>query len=569
MCNSYNIMDEISDEKKDFIELLDFSESKKEFIIDNIINNNKKSFLFDTIDISKDVYKDTLIDKWIGTLPELYGSKKLIKEIIYNPINNQKLLEDRQKSYVIDDIDFSILREHEDDLLWIYKLNDEIKESNSINILFPSTFLISYINHFTPLLDFFHIYKIYFIPITSIIYPIMSIFAPLFYVNKYLNLNMSVVSYIKMLYNFIKIIFIPTGNFKIDVIKTVSFIGYVSLYLYNMYQTVEYAYMLYETKYNLMKKMNGLVSYIKEALYIIKSVPEYIIKPFLNINIEELELLNTMTNIYKIWKSNELKDKLTSILLTTYTIDIINSITKLKNKNWIDVNYNTKNTQIWDMKNPVLNDKQSANPISLTKNIIITGPNAAGKTTYVKSILSNIIMGQTFGISYSKKANIILYDAINSFMRITDILGEKSYFEVEAEYCLSMINKATKLQKEGKKGLFLMDEPMHSTPPTEGMATAYAVAEYIGKMSDINIIITTHFYKLTVLEDLYPDKFINLSVDAIKNPNGGFIFPYKIKRGHSYQCIAIELLSVKEYPIDVIESAINMKNKIYEELNSK
>lgn len=147
-------------------------------------------------------------------------------------------------------------------------------------------------------------------------------------------------------------------------------------------------------------------------------------------------------------------------------------------------------------------------------------------------------------------------------MRISDELGSKSYFEAEAELCSKMINKADELFKLNKKGLFLMDEPMHSTPPTEGMATAYAVAENIGLKSNINIIITTHFFKLTSLSELYPNNFINLSVEAIQNSDNSFIFPYKIKKGSSCQCIAIELLSNKNFPKSVINSAKNMKKII-------
>ena len=155
-----------------------------------------------------------------------------------------------------------------------------------------------------------------------------------------------------------------------------------------------------------------------------------------------------------------------------------------------------------------------------------------------------------------------IYDCIYSFMRISDELGSKSYFEVEAELCSKMMCKAEELLKLNKKGLFLMDEPMHSTPPTEGMATAYAVAENIGlKKPNINIIITTHFFKLTSLSNLYPNYFINLSVEAIEN-NNSFIFPYKIKKGSSYQCIAIELLSNKNFPKSVINSAKNIKKII-------
>jgi DNA mismatch repair ATPase MutS len=126
-----------------------------------------------------------------------------------------------------------------------------------------------------------------------------------------------------------------------------------------------------------------------------------------------------------------------------------------------------------------------------------------------------------------------------------------------------------------------MDEPMHSTPPTEGMATAYAVIEYLSKLNGITLIITTHFHKLVKLEELYPDRFINLSVDAIAvnaakatkaaiadtSNKTQYIFPYKIRRGYSYLCIAIELLDIKEFPPVIIENAIKMKNKICNDFN--
>ena len=270
-----------------------------------------------------------------------------------------------------------------------------------------------------------------------------------------------------------------------------------------------------------------------------------------------------MTNIYKLWKKDNIKNIISNLLITIYTYDIINSISMIKDtNNYSIVNYdNTQDTKIWNMKNPLLSDSQISNPVNLNKNIIITGPNAAGKTTYVKSILSNIILAQTLGIIYGSKCNIQLYDCIYSFMRISDELGHKSYFEAEVELCSKMMEKSKELLNLNKKGLFLMDEPMHSTPPIEGVATAFAVAENIGLNPNISIIITTHFFKLTSLEKLYPNNFINLSVEAIEK-NNSFYFPYKIKKGSSYQCIAIELLNNKNFPISVINSAKNMKKKI-------
>tara|TARA_B000000475_G_scaffold272232_1_gene272710 strand:- start:3815 stop:5491 length:1677 start_codon:yes stop_codon:yes gene_type:complete len=546
---------------EEFRELFDFDKAKKIVILDKIITDD--IITGQKIDISNDVYKDTNIDNWVTKIPILEGSKILIDKLIKHPINDRELLIRRQNAFVDYDIDIEILKDYEEDILWIYKISEEINDNSSIEILFPSSFIISYINYFEFLLDSYHMYKIYFIPITSILYPVSTFFAPYFYLKNYMKLDITFSSYINTIYYIISVLLRTTGNFRQDLTKFVTLFLYVGIYLYNMYQTYEIAVFLYNTKQKLHEKMEGLVKFVKHSINITKNVSKNLLDPFFDIDkdFHNIDINNSMTDIYKIWKDEKLKTQLSDLLKTIYGIDVLYSINNLLLSNDWSVPEYKNDTTLWAAKNPILNNEQISNPINLDKSIIVTGPNAGGKTTYVKTILSNVILSQTFGITYSLKSNMIIYDTINSFMRVSDELGNKSYFEAEAEYCLNMINKAKLLNENGEKGLFLMDEPMHSTPPTEGMATAYAVIEYLSKISGISLIITTHFHKLVELEKIYPNKFINLSVDAI--PEGDrYYFPYKIRNGHSYLCIAIELLDIKDFPKEIIDNAIKMKNKI-------
>jgi hypothetical protein len=552
---------------EEFKELFSFDKEKQNSILNRIITDN--IVRGDKIEISDDVYKDTNIDKWAHNLPSLEGSKILIEKLVRHPINDRELLEKRQKALINYDIDIEILKEYENDILWIYKIAEEINENNSIEILFPSSFILSYINYIETLLDMYHMYKIFFIPITSILYPLSTFIAPYIYLNKYLKMNISFGAYLEIIGQIIKMLFVSTGNIRADLIKFISIFFYTGIYMYNMYQTYEVAYFLYSTKDKLQNKMEGLVMFVNHSLNIMNNVPKNIIEPYFNIRAtyEGILINNSMSCIYRIWKDDILKDKLSSLLKTIYAVDVIYSINNLfLEKDWSLVYYNNIETKFWDAKNPILSEAQISNPVSLSRNIIVTGPNAGGKTTYVKTILSNVILGQTIGIAYSIKSQMILYDTVNSFMRVSDVLGNRSYFEAEAEYCLNMINKAKEINADNKSGLFLMDEPMHSTPPIEGMATAYAVIEYLSKLQGITLIITTHFHRLIKLEEIYPDRFINLSVDAIPM-NNKYHFPYKINRGHSYLCIAIELLDIKDFPKDIIDNAIKMKNKICNDIN--
>jgi hypothetical protein len=552
---------------EEFRELFDFDKAKKDVILSNIITDD--IIVGEKIDISDDVYKDTGIDTWAYNIPVLDGSKLLIKKLIKNPINSAKLLISRQRSFIDYDVDIEIIKEFENDVLWIYKITEEINDNSSIEILFPSSFLFSYINYFEQLLDFYHLYKIYFIPCSSLLYPISTFMAPYYYLKNYMKLDISFIWYLNIIKELFMTFMRPSGNLKQDIMKFVTFILYVGIYLYNIYQTYEIANFLHVTKDKLHEKMEGLVYFVNHSLNITNHVDKNVLDSFFTIEkiYSDLKINNSMTDIYRIWKDENLKAKISALLKTIYGIDVLYSINNLLlTGDWSIPIYNESETTLWDAKNPILNNNQISNPINLNKNIIVTGPNAGGKTTYVKTILANVILSQTFGITYSLYSNMILYDTINSFMRVSDELGNKSYFEAEAEYCLNMIKKAKYISSNKKTGLFLMDEPMHSTPPTEGMATAYAVIEYLSKMQGISLIITTHFHKLVKLEELYPDKFINLSVDAIPD-NNKYYFPYKIKNGYSYLCIAIELLDIKDFPKEIIDNAIKMKNKICYDFN--
>jgi len=524
------------------------------------------------IDVSSNLYTDTQIDEWITNKAELKGTKIILNNIIKSPINNKELLLNRQKCNInITDDDKEILKKYENDVLWLYKIDEEIKENVSINTLYPSTYIIKNLNNIDIFLNFYHLYKIFLIPLMALISPISIIYGPYYYLHKYLKISLR--EFLNTFINLLKVFFRRTNNLKNDIIKLATIIAYIVLYIYNIYQTFEYSYLIYKTRDNLINKMNGLCLFINTSLKIINTTNENLWKPYyiydtiLNNN---FIIKNNTSYIYKLWKNEKIKEEITNILKTIYTIDVVNTITTIKNNNnWCIVNYSNE-TKLWGMKNPLLNDNQISNPIYLNKNIIITGPNAGGKTTYVKTFATNIILSQTLGICLATKANIILYDSIKTFMRISDILGTSSYFEAESEHCLNIINTAIKLSNDNKQGLFLLDEPMHSTPPTEGMSLAYGVCEYISKLKNIKIIITTHFHRLIDLELNYPDKFINLFVDAEYDElNKKYLFNYKINKGFSKKCIAIELLNTKKYPIEIINSAIKMKNKICNENYSK
>jgi len=570
-----NIFIFINMDLKDLENFLELSESNTKIILTSILDNNIK--VDNKIKVSDSIYTDTKINEWINKKTITRGGSILIDKIIRNPINDIKKLKERQNVYFeLFKYQLQTLKDTENDLLWIMTLKKDIDEDMSINLLFPSTFLLNKCNYYRCFLDVFHLYKIVLMPLTCLLYPISIIYTPYYYLNKYMRLNLKIGQYLKMMLEFLKLVLKPSGNIRKDLIKIVTFLIYVGIYVYSIYQTFLISYIIYKTREKLLIKIKGLVDFIKTASIIIKKAgnlwkPFYLYENDIDIN-ESLNFLSgikyDISTIYKLWKNDEYKVHIINMLKVIYTIDVINTITKIKkkNKHWCLPSYHLeKPTNIWNMKNPLLKeDTQISNPVNLKKNLIITGVNAGGKTTYVKSIASNIILSQTFGIMNAIKAEVLIYDAIHSFMRITDELGSKSYFEAETDCCNKMIKIADELTKVNKKGLFLLDEPMHSTPPIEGISVAFSVCEYLGLQKGITIIITTHFHDLMKLENKYKEDFINLSVSAKRKEGNDdeYEFDYKIKKGGSRQTIAIELLKKQKFNSRIISSAIEMKNKI-------
>jgi DNA mismatch repair ATPase MutS len=543
-------------------------------LLDNILKNNN---INNKIIVSDNVYTDTNIDEWINKKPTTMGGMKIMDKIIKTPINDKKLLIQRQKSnYELLKYQQEILKNNEKDLLWIMTLKDEIDDDLAINLLYPSTYIINNMNYSSYLLDTYHFYKIIVMPMTSLIYPLSIIYMPYYYFNKYLKFELTFVKYMTTLYEFLKILFKLTGNIKSDLTKIITIFAYLAIYIYSIYQTFYISYIIYKTREKLFNKLIGLIDFIKTSITIIKQ-SNNIWKSFflyenslsentINNSINNLSSLNNnLATVYKLWKNPDYKEDIINLLKVIYTIDAIDVICKLKkSKMWCIPSYNDTNTKIWDINNPLLSSNQISNPVNLSKNIIITGVNAGGKTTYVKSITINIILAQTIGIINALKGNVYLYNAIITFMRVSDEVGSKSYFEAETSHCNNMINVADELFKTTKRGLFLMDEPMHSTPPIEGVAVAFSVAEYLAKLKGITLIITTHFHNLIDLEDKYKSLFINLNVNATYNDKTKlYDFNYKINRGGSKQIIAIELLEKHKFNKDIINSAIEMKNKLY------
>lgn len=182
--------------------------------------------------------------------------------------------------------------------------------------------------------------------------------------------------------------------------------------------------------------------------------------------------------------------------------------------------------------------------------MLITGPNMAGKSTYMRQVALITILAQMGSFVPASKANISICDKV--FTRIgasDDLAGGKSTFMVEMWEVSNILKNAT------NKSLVLLDEVGRGTSTYDGLSIAWAVIEYLCKTSNIKCktLFATHYHELTRLEGEI-EGVKNYSISAKKVDNT-IIFLRKIIRGGADESYGIEVAKLAGLPQDVIERA--------------
>ena len=192
------------------------------------------------------------------------------------------------------------------------------------------------------------------------------------------------------------------------------------------------------------------------------------------------------------------------------------------------------------------------NTVQLDKNIIISGPNASGKTTIIKSTLINIIISQQFGCGFYDSALLKPYDHIHCYLNIPDTSGRDSLFQAEARRCKEIID----IIDDGEETHFCaFDELYSGTNPEEASISAIAFMKYIIKNKNVNSILTTHF--IDVCKNLDNNKNIeNHYMETVKNDNK-LEYLYQLKKGISKVKGGVNILYEMNYPTEIIENTIS------------
>lgn len=250
-------------------------------------------------------------------------------------------------------------------------------------------------------------------------------------------------------------------------------------------------------------------------------------------------------------------DILQKIAINISTIDCLYSLAEVAvNNEYTRPNIlDSKDIKIIEGRHPVIEKVlKSADFISNDcmlndsdqRTMILTGPNMAGKSTYMRQVALITYMAHIGSFVPAKSAEIGIVDRIFTRIGASDNLAVgQSTFMVEMVEVANIINYST------NNSLIILDEVGRGTSTFDGLSIAWAVVEYLSKKLNAKTLFATHYHELMKLEGLY-DGVKNFCI-SIKEIGGKLVFLRKIMRGSATRSYGIEVASLAGIPKEIID----------------
>ncbi|MGB9920417.1 MAG: DNA mismatch repair protein MutS [Moorellales bacterium] len=180
--------------------------------------------------------------------------------------------------------------------------------------------------------------------------------------------------------------------------------------------------------------------------------------------------------------------------------------------------------------------------------VILTGPNMAGKSTYMRQVALIVLMAQMGSFVPAQSARIGVVDRIFTRVGATDdLVFGRSTFLMEMLECRTIVEEAT------ARSLVVMDEVGRGTSTYDGLSLAQALLEFIHRQIGCRTLFSTHYHELTALEERLPG-VVNYTV-AVEEREGNLLFLRLVRRGRADRSYGIQVAALAGLPEPVVRRA--------------
>ncbi|MFC1854766.1 hypothetical protein ACFLY6_02775 [Candidatus Dependentiae bacterium] len=272
----------------------------------------------------------------------------------------------------------------------------------------------------------------------------------------------------------------------------------------------------------------------------------------------------SLTRLYKILFS--IKEPFSKIMEAVGEIDAFCSLATLFRKGGFCFPVYTKTkrphmriTDGWDLltgfDGSVVNGMELGG-VKREQNAIISGPNAGGKSTFMRMYLFSAVMGQTCGIVPGKSCTFAPFHYIDSYVNVEDDpVAKKSLFRMQA-YRVSNLIQNIEALKSDQFALVIADEMFSGTNPRDASCIGRAVANKICRLKNSIWLISTHYPEIRRIERDSGGVFANFKVGVHRDSAGKFIgYPFTITRGTTEESTALDVLETENFHSGILDDA--------------
>ena len=552
--------------------------------------------------LPKNDVSNTLNDQY--TLKHLFNPRnkheeQLIHKWATHYTNNRKFLQDSQNLYKKCKLESIPGFYDEKNQQENTKLFDRLQELKSNDEFYAQYNFIewkccSWLNNYAWFLQLLSMYTLA-SPILTLCAPIFMLLVP-FFLLKFNGVQLSFTRYFESLFQLLKqnVFAKLLLNFNsVPWDKRIYMIFSVIMYIFQIYSNVQFCFRFHKnmgfigsTNKLLVNFISRNESYVEVYGDLIQDLNTY--KPFhktLKLNIQELvnykqnitylnnfklsfynlfSMGSLLKNYYTLFHNDKLIDSLRYILdFQSYLGNIFQINANLQEKKINTLLLQNKLTtgylHLKDVYTPIVGKNIVKNNVKLDKQMLITGPNASGKTTLLKATLLNVLLSQQIGCGYfAQGSKLRLYDEISCYINIPDTSGRDSLFQSEARRCKEIYDSVMK--NHDKHHFCIFDELYSGTNPYEAISASYSFIKHLSKRTNINFMLTTHYIDLCKhLENNV--KLQNCSMKTITQTDN-FKYTYQLEQSISNVRGGVKVLQDLKYPREIVEDTRKFLQKI-------